>query len=83
MARAKYDDAKAQRELAEQKTADHKQVEADYLSMQQRLQDADAQLATMTEDIDQQAAALCGSCSSCLRLRPLLQHSRKRRQLQL
>ena len=44
--------------MAEQKTAEHKQIEADHLAMQQRLQDADAQLASMTEDVDHQAAAL-------------------------
>lgn len=58
VARAKYDEAKAQRELAEQKTAEHKQIDADHLAMQQRLQDADAQLASMTEEMDHQAAAL-------------------------
>ena len=58
VARAKYDEAKAQREMAEQKTAEHKRIEADQQSMQQRLQDAEAQLASMTEEIDHQAAAL-------------------------
>lgn len=64
VARAKYDEAKAQRELAERKTAEHKQIEADHLAMQQRLQDAGDQLASMTEEMDHQAAALDQSHAS-------------------
>lgn len=64
VARAKYDEAKAQRELAERKTAEHKQIDADHLAMQQRLQDADDQLASMTEEMDHQAAALDQSHAS-------------------
>jgi len=58
VARAKYDEARAQRELAEQKTAEHKQLEAEHSTIQQRLHDADAQLASMSGDVEQQVSAL-------------------------
>ncbi|DBA95857.1 hypothetical protein WJX77_002715 [Trebouxia sp. C0004] len=58
VARAKYDEARAQRELAEQKTAEHKQLEAEQSAIQQRLHDAEAQLASMSGDVQQQVSAL-------------------------
>ena len=58
IARDKYDEAKAQRELAEQKTAEHKRIEAEHLAIQQRLHDADAQLASMSDDVEQHVSAL-------------------------
>ena len=58
VARAKYDEARAQRELAEQKTAEHKQLEAEHSAIQHRLHDADAQLASMSGDVEQQVCAL-------------------------
>ena len=58
MARSKYDEAKGQRELAEQKTAEHRQLESEQQAMQQRLYDADAQLASMSGDVEQHVSAL-------------------------
>ena len=58
IARAKYDEARAQRELAEQKTAEHKQIDAEHMAIQQRLQDADAQLGSISSDVAQHASAL-------------------------
>lgn len=58
IARDKYDEAKAQRELAEQKTAEHKHIEAEHLAIQQRLHDAGAQLDSMTNEVEQHVSAL-------------------------
>ena len=58
VARSKYDEAKGQRELAEQKTAEHRQLESEQQAMQQRLYDADAQLASMSGDVEQHVSAL-------------------------
>lgn len=65
VARAKYDEARAQRELAEQRTAEHKQLEAERSAIQQRLHDADAQLASMSGDVEQQVSALDEVHASC------------------
>lgn len=65
MARAKYDEARAQRELAEQKTAEHKQLETEHSAIQQRLHDADAQLASMSGDVEQQESGLDEVHASC------------------
>lgn len=58
VARDKYDEAKGQRELAEQKTAEHKHIEAEHSAIQQRLHDAGAQLASMSSEVEQQASVL-------------------------
>ena len=58
IARDKYDEAKGQRELAEQKTAEHKRIEAEHLAIEQRLHDAGAQLASMSNEVEQQVLAL-------------------------
>ena len=58
IARDKYDEAKGQRELAEQKTAEHKRVEAEHLAIQQRLHDAGAQLDSMSNEVEQHVSAL-------------------------
>lgn len=58
IARDKYDEAKGQRELAEQKTAEHKRTEAEHLTIQQRLHDAGAQLASISTEVEQQVSAL-------------------------
>lgn len=58
VARDKYDEAKGQRELAEQKTAEHKRIEAEHLTIQQRLHDAGAQLASISSEVEQQVSAL-------------------------
>lgn len=58
VARDKYDEAKGQRELAEQKTAEHKRTEAEHLTIQQRLHDAGAQLASISSEVEQQVSAL-------------------------
>ena len=44
--------------MAEQKTAEHKRIEAEHLAIQQRLHDADAQLASMSEEAEQHVSAL-------------------------
>ena len=58
IARDKYDEAKGQRELAEQKTAEHKRIEAEHFAIEQRLHDADAQLASMSSEVEQHVSAL-------------------------